>query len=231
VSDEKFVLGGTLLYIVKNINAPYGTVLMIVKGYRVIGIPLFAESKSCVVHYIYLKEHAERKNKFGTESDEANSSSKGCKVLFVGNVDYRLNISNEEIDEYLRLLFSRFGEVESISVSDFEKDQSINSRFAHVNFTKKSAVSAALKASENEYDDAGNEVASKFGLIPLNKSVKSIEEIKNMYAFIDENPSELKEEVDQFMQIFEENEMTEKLDKEKRLSEADADGFMPVKNR
>eukprot|EP00597_Dinobryon_sp_UTEXLB2267_P004223 CAMPEP_0170067522 /NCGR_PEP_ID=MMETSP0019_2-20121128/6834_1 /TAXON_ID=98059 /ORGANISM="Dinobryon sp., Strain UTEXLB2267" /LENGTH=208 /DNA_ID=CAMNT_0010274925 /DNA_START=1571 /DNA_END=2197 /DNA_ORIENTATION=+ len=140
-------------------------------------------------------------------------------------------MSNEEIDDYLRLLFSRFGEVESISVSEFEKDQNINSRFAHVQFTKKSAVSAALKASENEYNDAGNEVASQFGLKPLNKLVKSIEEIKSMYAFIDENPSELKEEVDQFMQTFEENELSEKLDKEKRLNEADADGFMPVKNR
>ncbi len=52
-----------------------------------------------------------------------------------------------------------------------------------------------------------------------------------MFPFIDENPEELLAEVNSFMKDFDENELLMRLEKEKALTEADEDGFMPVKNR
>ena len=52
-----------------------------------------------------------------------------------------------------------------------------------------------------------------------------------MFPFIDENADELKEEVDEYMKDFEENELIAKMERERKLNEVDEDGFMPVKNR
>lgn len=195
--------------------------VLIIKGYRAIGLPLYSD-ESKAMHYIYIKEHAEKIMRDSAEQ------KKKARILFVGNVDYKRNMSHEDIDQYLRILFFRFGDVVSVSVSSIDHLKNISSRFAHVTFAKKSALLAALNASNAEYLDAGREVASTFG---LKRTVKSVEEIRSLHSFVNENPAELKEEVDEFMKEFEENELSEKQDAEKKSSEADNDGFMPVKSR
>ena len=56
-------------------------------------------------------------------------------------------------------------------------------------------------------------------------------QVQSLFPFIDEDPEELKEDADNFMVEYEENELIEKQEQEKKLNEADEDGFMPVKNR
>lgn len=143
-------------------------------------------------------------------------------------------MEHEDIDEYLRFLLSRFGEIRHISVSSFPEDQTIaNTRFAHVEFVKKSSLKLALIATERDYSEAAKELSNEFGSKYYNQlqEPKSVAEIKRMFPFIDENADELKEEVDDFMKDFEENELIAKIDREKKLNEVDEDGFMPVKHR
>ena len=119
---------------------------MYVKGYRIVDIPLFKEKFGGSFHSLYIKEHSDRVNKEGNG-----------RTLFVGNVDYNDVMTNEEIDGYLRLLLSRFGDINSISVSSISPDQSINARFAHVEFSKKSSLKSVLNANTNELFEASNE--------------------------------------------------------------------------
>ncbi len=108
-----------------------------IKGFRIVDIPL--QENGGVIHSLFVKEHADRQKK----------DSNG-KILFVGNVDYRQNMSHNDIDEYLRLLFSRFGEVVSISVSAFSADDHANTRFAHLEFAKKSSMKLIMTTPDNE---------------------------------------------------------------------------------
>ena len=197
--------------------------MALIKGYRAIGLPIVLDNSS-VLHFIYLKEHVEK----STSDISIEQKKKSGKALFVGNVDLLLDMSHEDIDQYLRLLLSRYGDITEISISNISNRQQITSRFAHVTFAKKSSASAALNASDLEYLDAGKEVSSLFA---IKKEVKSVEEIREMYSFVSENPSELKAEVDQFMNNFEDSEKAERIAAEKRATEADEDGFIPVKSR
>ena len=98
----------------------------------------------------------------GSRQGEAENSVAG-KTLFVGNVDYADSMSHEDINEFLRLLLSRFGDIHSVSVSSFDDSQKANTRFAHVEFTKKSAVKVAISASERDYIEAGKSVYKEWG--------------------------------------------------------------------
>jgi RNA recognition motif-containing protein len=197
--------------------------MALIKGYRAIGLPIVLDNSS-VLQFIYLKEHVEK----STSDISIEQKKKSGKALFVGNVDLVLDMSHEDIDQYLRLLLSRYGDITEISISNINNRQQITSRFAHVTFAKKSSSSAALNASDLEYLDAGKEISNLFA---IKKEVKSAEEIREMYSFVSENPSELKAEVDQFMNNFEDSEKAERMAAEKRATEADEDGFIPVKSR
>jgi hypothetical protein len=187
-----------------------------VKGYRIIDIPLGSGIDG--VHSLYLKEHS---------SNKVSTGAKG-KVLFVGNVDYRVSMSNESVDEYLRLLFTRFGDVTEITVSSFAQDSSATARFAHVSFAKKSSLGFCLSGADNDYKAACQEVCDQFG---FNQKKKSSFEIKRMFPFIDQNPVELQNKADATLLDFDEREAIMKREREARLNQVDEDGFMPVKHR
>jgi RNA recognition motif-containing protein len=187
------------------------------KGYRIINIPL--EVDGAAYHSLYVREHADRNNKAGNS-----------KILFVGNIDYMPDITHDEIERFLNKLFSPFGPIKTIHVSDIkEAREDVTARFARIEFEKKSSIKLALNASDMDYSEAGRvlvESASAFNTAP-----KSLADIRSMFSFVDHDAEDLQEEVDDFMESFEQNELFKKEESNRRLSEADEDGFMPVKNR
>lgn len=192
-----------------------------IKGYRGIAIPL--TSADCC-HYLFIKEHQKRSEALSTG-----------KVLFVGNVDYVCAMSYEDIDKYLRLIFERFGNIESVSVSsaDIVPGKVNFTRFAHIAFTKRSSLRAALASSEEEYKFAADEVrqefSSVFEVIDSKKSLRELRAIVGDYIQTDHN--RLQAEIDAYMADFDSNELAARLEKERQLSQPDNDGFMPVKSR
>lgn len=184
-----------------------------IKGCRIVEIPLGENVEG--FHYLYIKEHAGNK----VNKDDAG------RVMFVGNVDYRIAMTPETIDEYLRLLFERFGDITGISVSVVEEGIT---KCAHVQFAKKSSLKLALTGNDSDYAIGCREVCEKYGLV-LRKA--SVMEIQKKHKFIDCDADELQEEVDSFMTEFDENELIMRKEREERLNQVDEDGFMPVKNR
>eukprot|EP01038_Epipyxis_sp_PR26KG_P011302 gene11302-15162_t len=198
-------------------------VLHFVNGFRVIDIPL---PRSGCFHSLFIKEHTER------SSTNIKSITQTGPILFVGNIDYEFNMSNENIDIYLRFLFEQFGDVKSISISSLDESSTINhgySRFAHLEYKKPSSLKNALNAANSLYFQVCKKMLENDG--SANRELKSIAELKSSYLFVDENPDDLQEEVDEYMKDFEENENILKLELEKSLNEVDADGFIKVKNR
>lgn len=128
-----------------------------VKGFKVLDVPLGSGLSS---HSFYLKEHAENR---------VNKAS--GTTLFVGNVHYRFDLTHENIHDLMHDLFSTFGEIESVSLSDFTIDCSTptsatrNNAFAHVEFKKKSALKTALSTnSAHVYEEIKEKITSKWGL-------------------------------------------------------------------
>lgn len=203
-----------------------------VKGYRIIDIPLGNTISGH--HSIYIKEHQPntRSSGDGAAADTTATSDGSGKILFIGNVDYRINMSHEQIDGYLRLLFERFGDIRSITVSEFAVDQSANTRFAHLTFAKKSTLRFALETGDAEYAPAVEEVAAQFGF-EAHFEPKSKQQIREMMGFYrgSRDPRQLQQEVDEFMLQFEEKESAALRKREEALNTADEDGFMPVKIR
>ena len=168
------------------------------------------------------------------------------KVLFVGNIDFgkpaikptapplkevlcRLNFiliylssdhlwSHEEVSQLMRDMFSSFGDIQNIAISEF-KDQSTaekeaftlhrtgvrNTRFAYVIFEKKSAVKAALQATDEIYCEIGEEIGEKWGLAQQCLK-KTSREIATFYPLYEVDVNALKQEVDEYMLDFEEKE-------------------------
>lgn len=216
-----------------------------VKGYRIIDIPLLNGS----LHSLFIKAHTDK-------NDDGDSNG---KVAFIGNVDYGLRMTYEEIDGYLRDLFQGFGDIESVSVSKFkgerrndsnndediqdeddwyqlkkrERENNTMSRFAHVAFAKKGALKAALTASDATYYQLGESIVKKWGLDQRFrlKRKRSPEEIASMFPYIQEKPEDLEEEVNSFMMEYEEKEEMDKKEREMKSRMADEDGFMPVQHR
>ncbi len=198
-----------------------------IKGFRVIDAP--TSLAGFVVHSFFIKEHSD------------NKVMKGCgKTLFVGNVDYVHSRTHGEVDGMLKDFFGIFGDIESISISEFKDDidhpsSSIlreKSRFAHVVFAKKSSLNSSLSANDTLYSEASLELARKWG-VQGDRIVSKVTRSQLFSAFKNsyEDVKDVKLEVDSFMKDFEENEEIAKIEREKRLKMADADGFMPVKNR
>lgn len=183
------------------------------------------------MHQLYVKEH---------KSDEVTSST-----LFVGNVDLTVGMSYSDIDAYLRDLFGGFGNVSNVSVSaPSTKDptdsgvlanKSVTSertRYAHVVFATKKSVSNCLKSVERgDIDAIAMAVGKKWHTIQ-EKSFdnRSKRDIAKDYQWRDCGTIEdLKEEVDEYMKDFEEEEEMERLEKIRKSKEMDDDGFMPVR--
>lgn len=212
-------------------------------GYLILEIPL--SSTGFAVHSLYLKEHV-----------QSSSSSSKTKTLFVGNVDLQTNMSHEDINGYLRELFTPLGAIESVSVSSFatetentnksdskrKSDSSIDqdelecltsmaSRFAHVQFTKSSSVQLILQATKNGFFSSSiSKISERWGIDSYITS-KSGREIRACYPLIDVDRTELKRKVDQYMQDFEEQEQIARISRERASRQVDEDGFMPVQHR
>mmetsp|Transcript_23274 Transcript_23274/g.38813 ORF Transcript_23274/g.38813 Transcript_23274/m.38813 type:complete len:292 (-) Transcript_23274:63-938(-) len=191
-----------------------------VKAFRIIDIPLGGGVQGS--HSLYLKEHE------SSNMSRENSGNSGGKTLFVGNVDYRICMDIASIQEYLTLLFSRFGDIASISLSSFEMDSGADTRFAHIVFAKKSNLKLALTATDIDYRTACKEVSERFGPTFMRRSIA---EIRKMVPFADTNPEQLQLKVDAYMEQFEEEEQIMIKKREEALSQIDEDGFMPVKHR
>lgn len=119
-------------------------------------------------------------------------------------------MTDEQVDAYLRELFSCFGDIESISVSKFktqheDTSSSRNARFAHVVYRKKKSVKEALKATDEFYDEIGATIANKYGIAELIARKKTRDIIK-FYCLGDCDPEELQNEVDSYMREFEAKE-------------------------
>lgn len=182
------------------------------KGFRVLSLPL-TQSENPALHYLYIKEH--------------NDKAFQGRILFVGNVDYRFDMSHEEIDKYLRVIFSRFGDIESVSVSAFTADQLENTRFSHIVFTKKSALKLALNASESDYELAKTEVLQLFANKLSTKPI-TIGDIRRKFQLIDVDINELQKDVDEYMREFEEGERREELERKMAQNKVDEDGFITI---
>lgn len=148
-----------------------------VKGFMVLDVPL---GPGLTNHSFYLKEHSENK---------VNKTS--STTLFVGNVHYQFNLTNENIHDLMHDLFSVFGDVESVSLSDFPIDCSIpptsvmrNAAFAHVEFKKKSALKAALSINSSPiYDEIKEKIVSKWGFKHLTSHKRSATEIISQFKY------------------------------------------------
>ena len=118
-------------------------------------------------------------------------------------------MSPEKIEGYLTDLFSSFGDIESVSLSQFKNDDptasSSKSRFAHVTFAKKKSVKSALTASDSIYAEIGEQVSSSWGMGNEVKPRKP-KHILDGYRLGDTDVEELKLRVDEEMQDFEERE-------------------------
>ena len=143
------------------------------KGFKVLDVPL---GSGLSFHSFYIKEHLENKVL------KANS-----KTLFVGNIFYKDNLSNDDINELLTDLFGLFGDIESISVSDFQIDNSTfstrNAPFAHVNFTKKSTLKYILSEnSQTIFDSVIPNFIKKWGFSNSN-SISSKQHLARKFLY------------------------------------------------
>ena len=195
-----------------------------IKDFRLLQIPTGAPSSS-INHYLYIKEH------------KGASENGGGKTLFVGNVDYCKWRPADEIDGMMRILFSVFGTIEAVSLSDVASSSSSSnlfdrkSRFVHVQFESKKSLKTALNAEDSEYASNCDKVMQLYGFSFASFESKSAKEIRKSFVFPYEDPVELDVELTDFMRSFEEGELAEKKERERRSREADEDGFIMPKVR
>ena len=196
-----------------------------IKDFRLLQIPVGSPSNS-LNHWLYIKEHK-----------GASENSGGGRTLFVGNVDYCKWRPVDEIDGIMRTLFSVFGTIEAVSLSDVPSSSSScsildrKSRFVHVQFESKKSLKAALNTEDSEYVSHCDKVVQLYGFSPLSFESKSAKEIRKSFVIPYEDPIELDVELTDFMRSFEEGELAEKRERERRTREADEDGFIMPKVR
>ena len=148
-----------------------------VKGFKVLDVPL---GPGLAIHSFYLKEHSENK------VNKANGTT-----LFVGNVHYRFDLTNENIHDFMHDLFNVFGDIESVSLSDFPIDCTLpnlstlrNSAFAHVEFKKKSSLKAALSSNSGPiYDEIKVKISSKWGFKHTSSQKRNTNEIIAQFKY------------------------------------------------
>lgn len=183
-----------------------------IKGYRIIAIPI--DSVERATHYLYVKEHNDKNHKGST--------------LFVGNIDLLPEMTQEQVDNFLRLAFSSFGDIESISLSELGRNMTDKSRFAHINYTKKTSVKMALNAKDEEYQPLLARASSAIGLQKeLNNLTRA--QIRSMFPLFDVNTKQLQEDVDSFMLEFDAEEKAKEEEEDRRANVPDEDGFIVVR--
>jgi hypothetical protein len=177
------------------------------------------------LHSIYLKEHFEH----------ANPQNQG-KVLFVGNVDYFPMMNYEDIEKFLKVLFDRFGTIESISISEPDAK---NSRFAHVLFDKKSVLKYILNTmTDQEYISIiSNEVLPYLQTVRPKNVVESgslpiiRQNIRELFPLYDVNLEDFQREVNEFMLEYDSTERQELFERKESKNQADEEGFVTVVSR
>ncbi len=161
-------------------------------------------------------------------------------------------MSYQDIDAYLKELFSDFGKIESVSVSkvkqttkegnddeilpsdknyNYRNENNENSRFAHVTFVKKSAIKSILAANDSVYYELAKNIAFKWGIYKrLGQSHiteckgKSSQDIRKSLSYIEINTDDLQRDVDSYMKDFDEQEQLQLLEQKKKLNVPDEDG-------
>ena len=191
-----------------------------VKEYRVVDVDLGAGG-AC--QCFLMKEHSDR-------TSPGHDNAQG-RTLFVGNIDYGRDLDANEIEALIEDFFSSFGVIESVSLSQFKGTGTTrNTRFAHVVFEKKKTIKLIMQASDRIYADIIKKVRLTWGLDVLKGEFTS-SSIVDQYMLRDVDPDELKEEVNTIMTEFELGEKAAVEERERRLQEADEDGFTMVKHR
>jgi hypothetical protein len=118
-------------------------------------------------------------------------------------------LSNEEVDQLLREVFNSFGDINSVSLSDFKSGDGDGfrrkSRFGHVTFAKKKSLESALNASDNIYREIASKVCEKWGMDSLIRPRK-IRRIFIENQIKDTNLEDLKARVDETLAQFEDDE-------------------------
>lgn len=186
-----------------------------IKGYRIVSFSLSEDYD--VLHQVYLKEHMDKKS--------------NGKVLLVGNVDIKPDLTVEQIDKLMRLLFSRFGDIDEVSVSDIEMESLTTSRFSHVTFNKKASVKLALNATNADYEETWLEARKKMGFPTQHNAVKTINQLRRAFAWKREDPEQWRAKVDEEMREFEEDEERERREHQEAREKPDDDGFILVASK
>lgn len=184
----------------------------LVKGYRVLNVPIDHDNQ--IFHHLYIKEHNDKSHKGST--------------LFVGNVDCAPEMTQENIDAFLRIIFDSFGEIESISLSELGRAMVDKSRFAHINYTKKNSVKMALNAKDDDYEPLVIRASSAVGLRGLDQPIAR-NQIRAMFPLFDVNAKQLQEDVDNFMVEFDAEERDREEEEDRQANVPDEDGFVVVR--
>ena len=199
-----------------------------------------------VYHDLFVKAHREN----SVESDHTS-------VLFVGNIDLVPKMSYEDIEAYLKSLFGSFGSIEGVHISagrsksddndhndntldissqnGVERCENITSamsRFAHVSFSKSKSVRAILSAIKNkEMGSFTESIGKDYGYFH-DSTPKRKRDIAKMFPWLDYHSlKDVREDVNEYMRVYEEEEEIERKEKIRRMNEMDADGFIPVRTR
>ena len=117
-------------------------------------------------------------------------------------------LEEESINLFIRDIFSDFGNIVSISVSKYVSNgnaQEGATRFALVEFAKKSIVKSILSCSESTFTPILIEIGRKWGVLQ-SLGVSNLREIAERNSIYDTDIQELKSKVDKYMAEFDENE-------------------------
>ncbi|RYH02448.1 RNA-binding protein [archaeon] len=191
------------------------TAMSTIKGYRVVSLSLSDDYE--VSHHVFLKEHMDKKS--------------NGKILLVGNVDIKPDLTVEQIDKLMRLLFSRFGDIDEVSVSDIEVESLTTSRFAHVTFNKKASVKMAINATNADYEETWFDARKKMGFSAQHNVVKTINQLRRAFVWKREDPEQWRTRVDEEMREFEEDEERERREHQEAREKPDDDGFILVASK
>ena len=217
------------------------------QGFNVVDIPI---GVGAAVHQLYVKAHSEKDASSGSSgAGAANASSSSSSTLFIGNVDLRMGMDHIDIDSYLREMLQKFGEIDTIAISDTrnialaEDDvgllegsntTSTRSRFAHVKFQEKNGMNDFLKAvKRGNMEYITESIGKKWGGTMAKQINKSAESIAKSFSFgiTTKKLQKMKSDVNSFMEDFEEEEVREKMRLIQASKEVDEDGFQMVKSR
>jgi hypothetical protein len=209
-----------------------------IKGYRIISLPfppspIQNDLSKQAFHHLFVKEHFDNQNK-------ANSG----KILFVGNISYFAGsvLSYENLHDYLKLFFERYGEIDTVSLSeedDNSRSAASHTRFAHIHFVKKSTVKYILSTvTDNEFGQLIKSEILPFleqyrpkNVVGNGNIAKMKENIRELFPLYDIDEKEFEENINQFMLEFNEKESNDLFNRNEMKNQPDDDGFITVVSR